>query len=227
MEHLAWYVYGLFAATVLLSAWLFFRATRYSNTVMILIVIWAVIQSVLGISGFYNHTDTLAGRFPLLVIPPVLVITSLFLTRKGRTFINSLDIKALTLFHVIRIPVEITLLLLYIHKTIPEAMTFEGRNFDVLSGLTAPVVFYFAFIKKRIGKPVMIIWNLACMILLLNVVINAVLSLPGRQVQFGFEQPNIAVGYFPFLLLPALLVPLALFSNAAAIYQLLNKKMLP
>ena len=103
-------------------------------------------------------------------------------------------------------------------------MTFEGANFDILSGLTAPLVYYFGFVKNKLGKQVLVAWNIACILLLLNVVRNAALSLPERFHQFGFEQPNIAVGYFPFLLLPSCLVPLVLFSNLAAIRQLMTKK---
>jgi hypothetical protein len=105
-------------------------------------------------------------------------------------------------------------------------MTFEGANFDILSGLSAPLIYYFGFVEKRLGKPVLIAWNIVCILLLLNVVRIAALSLPARFHQFGFEQPNIAVGYFPFLLLPSCLVPLVLFSNLAAIRQLMTKKII-
>jgi hypothetical protein len=117
---------------------------------------------------------------------------------------------------------------LFVHNTIPRAMTFEGRNFDILSGLSAPLVYYFGFVKQKLNHTILIVWNAGCIFLLLNVVVSAALSLPERFQSFGFEQPNIAVGYFPFLLLPAILVPLVLFSNAAAIRQLvLNKKAIP
>jgi len=74
------------------------------------------------------------------------------------------------------------------------------------------------------AKPVLIAWNIACILLLLNVATNAVLSLPARFHQFGYEQPDIALGYFPFLLLPSCLVPLVLFSNLAAIRKLITQK---
>jgi hypothetical protein len=125
---------------------------------------------------------------------------------------------------VIRIGVEIGLLSLSIHEAIPKAMSFEGRNFDILSGLTAPLVYYFGFVKHRMGRKALILWNVVCVLLLLNVVSSAFLSLPGRFQQFGFERPNIGVGYFPFLLLPAILVPLVLFAHAATIRQLVQNK---
>ena len=224
MEHLPWYVAATFGITVLLAIWLFSKAMHYSKPFFIFLLVLIGIQSVLGLSGFYNHVDTMSARFPLLAFPLLAFCVSLFFTRKGRAFIDSLDIKTLTILHTIRILVELVLFWLFVHAAIPRAMTFEGRNFDILSGLSAPLVYYFGFVKQKLSKPVMIIWNAACMLLLLNVVSSAVLSLPARFRHFGFEQPNIAVGYFPFLLLPAILVPLVLFANAAAIRQLALRK---
>jgi hypothetical protein len=40
--------------------------------------------------------------------------------------------------------------------------------------------------------------------------------------QFAFDQPNIAVLYFPFIWLPSCVVPLVLLSHLAAIRQLSN-----
>ena len=224
METLPWYVYLNFCATFVLATWLFFIATNYSKTFIIVAVVWILLQSVAGILGFCSDPLTMTARFPFLIFPPVIVLIFLFSSAIGRVFIDGLNIKTLTILHIIRVPVEITLFWLFAHKAIPKAMTFEGRNFDILSGLSAPVIYYFCFVNKKIGKRGLIAWNLICGLLLLNVVSIAVLSLPGRFARFGFEQPNIALGYFPFLLLPTFLVPMVLFTNLAAIRQLLTKK---
>src|SRR4030095_6487987 len=100
-------------------------------------------------------------------------------------------------------------------------MTFSGRNFDVLSWLTAVFVYYFAFEKRRLGYKAMLVWNVACLLLLLNIVINAILAAPFTFQKFAFEQPNIAVLYFPFTWLPACVVPLVLFAHLAAIRKLI------
>ena len=99
-------------------------------------------------------------------------------------------------------------------------MTFEGRNFDIISGLSAPVIWYFGFVKPKLSKTVIIIWNLICLGLLVNVSVYAVLSAPGNLQKFAFDQPNIALGYFPFLLLPGFIVPLVMLSHLAAIRKL-------
>lgn len=227
MNNLPLYVSLTFGTTVIAAVWLFLRAAHYSRSVLILISAWVVIQSLLSSTGFYHAENSASARFPILFLPPLIFIIGLFLTKQGRLFIDSLDLGALTIFHVVRIPVELVLFWLVVYKLIPEAMSFEGRNFDIISGLSAPLVYYFGFVKKNLNKSILLAWNFLCLALLINVVSNALLSLPVRFQHFGFEQPNIGLGYFPFVLLPACLVPLALFSNAAAIRQLLSHKAIP
>jgi hypothetical protein len=103
-------------------------------------------------------------------------------------------------------------------------MTFEGRNFDILSGITAPVIYYFVFIKKNMSRKALLLWNFICLGLLFNIVINAILSVPAPFQQFAFEQPAIAIQYFPFIWLPSVIVPLVLLSHLAAIRQLFLAK---
>lgn len=137
---------------------------------------------------------------------------------------DQLNIKTLTLLHTIRIPVELVLFWLFMHKAIPELMTFEGRNFDILSGITAPIVYYFVFIKKKTNTKFLVFWNFICLGLVITIAINAVLSLPTPFQQFAFEQPNVALLQFPFTLLPSVLVPMVVFSHLASIRQLVLQK---
>ncbi len=223
MQNLPVYVSILFAITTLLTVILFFKATQSSKTTLIILLVWLALQSMLGLSGFYSVTDTVPPRFLLLLAPPIILIFSLFISPKGRRFMDGLDIKTLTLLHIVRIPVEIVLFWLFVHNTVPELMTFEGRNFDIFSGITAPIVFYFGFVKKRLNKKVLLAWNVICLGLLINIVTNAILSAPFPFQQFAFDQPNTAVLYFPFNWLPACVVPLVLFSHLVAIRWTLKR----
>jgi len=222
MENLPAYISIVFGLTTILTLLLFYKATGNSKTTLIILLSWLVLQTSIGLSGFYTVTDTIPPRFLLLVLPPLLFIIVLFTTSKGRQYIDSLDAKTLTILHTIRIPVELVLFWLFLNGTVPQLMTFEGRNFDILSGLTAPVIFYFGFIKKRLDKNVILLWNFICLGLLINIVVNAVLSAPFPFQMFAFDQPNIAVLYFPFVWLPGCVVPLVLLSHLATIRQLLN-----
>jgi len=220
MENLPVFISLLFGLTTILTVWIFYKATGNSKLVLLLITIWLALQTFIAISGFYTQTNTFPPRFLLLVLPPALLITSLFMSTKGRNFIDSLDLRILTLLHTIRIPVEVVLFLLFVNKAIPELMTFEGRNFDILSGITAPIIFYFAFFRKKMHHNAILIWNIICLVLLVNIVANAILSAPSQFQQFAFDQPNIALLYFPFIWLPCCVVPLVVLSHLAAIRQL-------
>ena len=113
--------------------------------------------------------------------------------------------------------------MLFLQKTIPVNMTFEGRNFDILSGITSIIIYYLGFPKNKVNKKLLLIWNCICLYLLLNIIFNAVFSLNTPFQKFGFEQPNIALLYFPFVLLPTCIVPIVLFSHLASIRILIKK----
>ena len=226
MENLPIYISILFGLITLLTVGLFYKATNRSILSLVILLTWLVIQAVIALTNFYTVTDTIPPRFLLLVMPPILFIILLFATNKGRIFIDSLDIKALTLLHIVRVPVEIVLFRLFIYKMIPELMTFEGRNFDVISGISAPLIYYFGFVQKQLSNKIIIIWNVLCLMLLFNIVINAVFSAPFPFQKFAFDQPNIAILYFPFNWLPSCVVPIVLFSHIVAIRQILKVKTL-
>lgn len=191
-------------------------------TFSIISVVWLFIQACLGYFGFYQGVRTEPFRFLVAVPPTILFILVLFISKKGKIWINTLDIKALTLVHIVRIPVEFILYGLFIYKMLPELATFSGRNFDILAGISAPFIYYFGFVKKRIGRNGIILWNVISLLLLLNIVINAILSIPAPFQKLAFDQPNIALFYFPFIWLPVFIVPLVLFSHLATIYKLIN-----
>ena len=223
MEHLPIYISILFVLTVSLTMGLLYKAANYSKPVIIVTLAWLTFQAIIGLSGFYTVTASIfPPRFALLLMPPVVFITALLFTKKGRGFTDGFDIKTLTLLHIVRIPVELTLYLLFLHKLVPGIITFEGRNFDILCGLTAPIVYYFGYIKNVLNKKVIIAWNIACLLLLANVVITAVLSLPSPFQKFGFNQPNIALFYFPFIWLPCFIVPAALFAHLVSMRRLMK-----
>ena len=105
-------------------------------------------------------------------------------------------------------------------------MTFEGRNFDILSGISAPIIYYFAFAKGNTNKALLVTWNIACILLLVNIVAIAILSTPYPFQKFGFDQPNVAIFYLPYIWLPAVVVPIVLFAHVASLRQLLRPQIL-
>ncbi len=224
MATLPFYIGFCFILTLLFCVGFLFKASKNSKFVLILLAVWIVMQGMISLSGFYMETDPFPPRFIFLVLPPNLLIAYLFLSTSGKTYVKNFDDSTLTLLHSVRIPVEIALYWLYTYKMIPEIMTFEGRNLDIISGLTAPFVYYFGYIKKALNKNIIIVWNLVCLLLLINIVSIAILSAPFEFQKFAFDQPNIAVLNFPYIYLPCCIVPIVLFSHLYCIKNLLSNK---
>ncbi len=184
-------------------------------------VLWLALQALLSRSVYSSQLETLPPKIVLFgILPAFLLIAIAFFTKAGRRIIDQLSIPALLLIHVVRIPVETGLDWLCREGAVPKIMTFRGANFDILAGITAPLMLLYFGWKKKAGKPVLLVWNTLATALLLTIVILAALSVPTPLQQFGFEQPNIAILHFPVSWLPTFIVPAVLFSHLALFRRL-------
>jgi hypothetical protein len=224
MENIPSYIGIVFELTTALTVFFFYKASKDSKVVLAVLLIWLLILGVVSKTGFYAVTDVMPPRLLFVVMPAFVTIAALFLTDIGRRFLDDLDLKTLTWLHIVRIPVEIVLLWLFLYKMIPELMTFEGRNFDILSGITAPLIVYWVYSKKNVHSKLFLWWNILCLGLLLNIVTSAILAAPYPFQQLAFDQPNIGVLYFPFVWLPGCIVPLVFLSHLVAIRRVVKKK---
>jgi hypothetical protein len=182
--------------------------------------VWLFLLGLLALQGFFTMLGPTPPRLFLAVLVPLLLISGLFVSASGRRFLDTLPLSTLTYLNSIRVFVELVLYGLYIHHQIPEIMTFEGRNFDILAGLTAPVIAYFSFNKPILTKRWLFVWNVCSLLLLLNIVTHAMLSAPSPLQKLAFEQPNIGVLKFPFIWLPGFVVPVILLGHFVSLRQL-------
>jgi hypothetical protein len=235
IDNLPTYITLTFGLTTLATLALFIRTIRSAHSetiqkkstpILICLTGWLTLQAVLTLNNKYN-TDT--SSFPpkimlLGILPPVLTIILLFTTLKGREFADGLPLRNLTFLNIVRIPVEMVLFWLFLNHAVPGLMTFEGQNFDIIAGITAPFIAWFGFTKQIISKKAILIWHLICLALLANIVVHALLSAPSPIQKLAFEQPNIAILNFPFSWLPTFIVPVVLFCHLVSIRQLIIQK---
>ena len=197
---------------------------RISWVLLTTITVWMATTGIMASRGFFLEFDTLPPRLVFIVLPPNLAILGLLIIKRSRNFILQIPISTLTYVHIIRVPVEMVLWWLAAYDLVPLLLTFEGINYDILSGVTAPFVAIFMVGRKRKNRIGAIIWNLAALAMLVNIVSHAILSTPYPFQQYSLDQPMTAVFYPPFVWLPALVVPIVLFSHLASLMQLLIKK---
>ncbi len=217
---LSLYVYLVFIAATLATVLFLYKASGKSKVVLGVSLAWLLVQGIVSYTGFYEKIDGFPPRFSLLLLPPLALIAWLFNADKGRVFISKFDSTWLTYLHIVRIPAEMVLFWLFAAGYVPELMTFDGINFDILSGITAPLVAYFGIRKSKMKKKYLMLWNFICLGLLFNIVINAILSAPSIFQAQAYDQPNVGVFYFPFVWLPCFIVPAVLFSHLVCLKKL-------
>lgn len=211
----------MFLLSVLFSLFYFYVSNAKPSKMLLLIIVYGTIQSLLSYSGFYLVQETTPPRFLLVLVPLVLCILIGLLPISLRWVSQARNLKISSFIHVVRIPVEIVLHQLFIAGLIPQLMTFEGRNFDILVGISAPII-GFLYLKEKVGKKFMITWNIIGLFFVLFIVINAVLSIETPLQQFAFDQPNKGVLYFPYVLLPVIIVPIVIYTHITDIIKLLR-----
>jgi hypothetical protein len=216
------WLYLTFGLTTALGIGLLYLAAHRSGRVLLVVLAWLALQSALSLSGFYTVTTTLPPRLVFALGPPLLLLLSRLATVRGRAWLASLRLDMLTLLHVVRLPVELGLYGLFVHGAVPRLMTFAGGNWDILMGLSAPLV-YWLLRRGHVGRWLLVGWNVLGLGLLFHIVRVAVLAAPSPVQRLAFEQPNVALLHFPFGWLPAVLVPLVVLAHAAALWQLLAR----
>lgn len=210
------------------TLWMLYRSMKSwsiksRTAVLSALLAWLGLQALLAYRGFFANYPEMPPRLVLFsVAPMMLLIIVLMIAGGSRRKLLTLDSENLAWLHTVRLPVEICLYLLCTAKLVSPEMTFEGRNFDILSGITAPFIAWFGFRKQKAGRTALIAWNLVCLALLFNIVFHAVLSTPFPFQKFGIGQPNIAVFYFPFIWLPGFIVPAVFFSHLVSLAKLIG-----
>jgi hypothetical protein len=227
IEDVPAYVSIVFILTTFLTAGFLVYSIRRPDTesapariVLFALPFWMIFTAVLALGGFFQTVDSFPPRVFSVGVLPVLLFVLTYFVFFRKTFIERLNLKTLTLLHVVRVPVEIVLLCLFQSGVVPQIMTFEGRNLDILSGISAPLIYYLAFRGGKVHKGLLIVWHIAALGLLFNIVIIAALSIPSPMQRLGLDQPNVGVMYFPYIWLPAIVVTAVLFSHLAALWML-------
>ena len=188
-----------------------------------ILVIWLAITGILASMDFFSNFQQVPPRFFILIIVPMVLIIWACTRKVTATILSTIPPHQLVLLQSFRIFVELLLWTLLVEDLMPVQMSFEGYNFDVLSGISAVLVGYLLY-RGKISKTAVIVWNVCGLILLLNIVTIAILSTPAPFRVFMNEPANTIVTKFPIVWLPAALVPLAYGLHILSIKQMLARK---
>jgi hypothetical protein len=202
-----------FAALVLVVAFVVFRALWHVRVGLPMIAgiasIYLVVPAALASRGLLDRYDPLPAPALVMVAIITALTLAIALSSPGARVVAGVGLPALVGFQAFRIPLEWILYRLYQQGVIPVQMTYAGRNFDIVTGVTAAALAVW-LLWGRPPKRIVLAWNILGLALLANIVTIAVLSTPVPFRQFGDGPPNTLPSLVPYVWLPTFLVQLAL-----------------
>ncbi|KAF0202849.1 MAG: hypothetical protein FD173_1915 [Gallionellaceae bacterium] len=158
----------------------------------------------------------------LMVVTTVIAFSPI-----GRKLAEGLPLIWLVGFQAFRLPTELMIYQAAEAGLAPMEMTFHGRNFDIVSAILALLLV--VLLRRGVVSSKLILgWNILGMVLLLNVIVTAIMSMPHPMQVLHTNPPNVWVTYFPFILLPGVAVCSALLGHllvfrALTTYQLTQR----
>ena len=170
-------------------------------------------------SGFRSFE--LPPPFLLTVVTGSVLVTLLVFGPFGSKTLGATSLAGLVLFQSFRFPLELLMHRAYAEGLMPVQMSYDGRNLDILTGMSALILGSILY-WRPLPKGLIWIWNLAGFGLLVNIVGVAILSTPVPFRQFHNDPPNVLVLDVPFVWLPTVMVLAALFGHLAIARKLLG-----
>ena len=173
---------------------------------------WMAYSGILAAKGMLLDPDSVPPPLIRILAPGLLLVFIAAFSPFGARLAKHLGYASLIGFHAFRLPLEGLLWWFHRQGRLPVQMTFEGRNLDILTGLSAIVVAALAW-RGKAGRKTALAWNLAGLALLINIMSVAILSIPGPLRAFHNEPANTLVLHFPYVWIPAIFVMAALFGH--------------
>jgi hypothetical protein len=185
---------------------------------------WLALTAALAERGVFDDFRAMPPRILLAIGLPLAALVAVASSRRLAPLLAALPPAWPVAAQAFRIAVEIVLWRLAVAGVIPDLLSFTGRNWDILVGLSAPVVAYACFVRRAWPARVAVWWNWAGIAVLLNVVVHAQLSAPTPWRIFETDPPTTFIADLPYIWLPAFLVPLAWLLHAVSLRQLGSRR---
>lgn len=200
------------------------KKKSYSQWFYLIVGLWIALISILSLTGFLSSFESLPPRVTLVLVPPMIAMLVYTIRSKSlKAILRAIPIQWILYLQSFRVVVELMLWYQYELGLTPVQMTFEGRNMDIIAGITGPVVGYL-YAKKGAGmRKLVIAWNFFGLALLFNILIVSILSFPTKFRYFMNEPANYIITEFPFIWLPGILVTIAYSMHFFSLKQVLSK----
>ncbi len=216
--------YALTAAMLVFVIYLFKYAAnpqKLRKNGAILLITWVGYVVLISFTGILDSLS-MPPRAPVFIIIPAFIIVFITASRKSfQTVLDNTPRHVPVIIQSFRVVVEILIYGAFIEGFFPQRVTFEGLNYDILMGILA-LPLGFLIYKGLIYRQLILAFNILGLL---------VLSLTGYAFISSFyfsdfigTSGEIALVQVPFILLPGVLLPFAIFYHVVSIRQNLKSK---
>jgi hypothetical protein len=185
-------------------------AARRAILALVLSAAWLAYTGLLAARGVLRFWAP--PTMGLVLVPTVVLAIGLALSPLGARFVAGIPIAWLVGVQGFRVAVELLLHRAYVEGLMPVQMSYAGRNFDVVTGITALLLGAWLATGQR-SRVLVVLWNTMGLALLLNVLVIAMLSAPTPFRVFTNEPANVWITRAPWVWLPAVMVLAALMGH--------------
>lgn len=209
---------------VVLTTFSFLLVTRSRSPIWIVAVMagWTIFTGAMAFFGILAKFTSFPPWIPLLVLAQLAFVFWLGWASPWSKSLAEIPQYLLVGLQCFRIPVELLLATLATRRLLAIEMTYYGRNFDVLEGITAVAL---AIWLKRCGenslRHVVLVWNLTGLSLVTVVLVHGLLSVPYPSQLLHLSVPTFIIAYFPVVWLLTVLVPMAYLLHLVSIKRCL------
>ncbi|MDH5377546.1 MAG: hypothetical protein OEX00_04410 [Gammaproteobacteria bacterium] len=189
----------------------------------VLVFAWLAVSAVVGHQDWAHTFESFPPpglRFFLVLLALTILIAY---TKPGTMLSQNIPLWLLIAYQAFRIPVEFMIHRAYAEEITIVQMTYLGRNFDIITGITA-IVLAVMVLKGKASPGLIKAWNIMGLLLLTNVVLTGILSMPHPMQLVKGDFPNVWITFFPFIWLPGVLVCSAVLGHLLVFRYLSNLK---
>ena len=211
-------------AALVAGLWQRYLAGSFTTAVGALAA-WMLVTAALARAGVLARFDVAPPPMAVLV-PAVLVIgLGVGLSRAGGALARAVPLATLIGLQAFRLPLELVM-----HRAaglgiMPEALSYSGYNYDIVTGASALAIWIAMRADLRVPRAVLWLWNGWGLWCLAVITVVAVGSSPMVRA-FGSEPRhlNTWVLFFPYVWLPTVLVVIALAGHVVVTRALLRDR---
>ncbi|MDB4889227.1 MAG: hypothetical protein JWL61_1082 [Gemmatimonadetes bacterium] len=196
-------------------------ALRWTTIAAVLTAAWIGVTGAAAARGLVHFSPP--PTMPLLIIASLVLAIGLALSPVGGRIARGIPLAALVGYQGFRVIVELLLHRAYTDGLMPVQMSFSGRNFDIITGVTALALGAWLASGHRSAKLVAA-WNVLGILLLANVLAIAMLSAPTPFRVFMNEPSNVWITHAPWVWLPTVMVVAAIFGHVVVFRALASAK---